>query len=84
MAWALNVVNIQKKSPGLNSETGAEHSWQIGQSVYIHSPWIPSLLAFRKKCKSLLLPLSCVSLVVKSVNMPVVNRQSVSCFKFII
>jgi hypothetical protein len=54
----------------------------MGLSVYIHSLWIPSLLDSRKKPKSLLLTLGCFSLVVRVVNMPMVNRRSVSCFKF--
>lgn len=50
VALALDAVN--KKSPWvLIQETGAEHFQQMGLSVYIHSPWIPSLLASRKKYK---------------------------------
>ena len=84
MAQDLNVVNTQKKRLHIFiQKTEAEHSWQMGLSVY-HSPWIPSLLAFRKKRTSFLLTLGCVILVVRSVNMPMVSKHSISCFKFAI
>lgn len=41
----------KKKSLGLNSRDWGRHFQQMGLSVYIRSPWIPSLLAFRKECK---------------------------------
>lgn len=56
----------------------------MGLRVYVHPPWVPSLLASRKKCQLLLLSLGRVHLGVRSVHMPMVSRYSIRCFKFAI